>query len=122
MQSFSFVVAEAALAQGFLPDTISTDQYVRHVGSIPQHDLPRTLSKFLAIGMSESDAWERVTLRPAGVLGLAGEIGTLAPGACADLAVLRWNPSAPPLRDVNGVERPGGCWEPALTVRAGRIV
>jgi len=121
MQSFSFV-AEAALKQGFLPDTVSTDQYVRHVGSVPQHDLPRTVSKFLAIGMTETDAWERVTRRPAQVLGLAGEIGTLAPGACADLAVFRWNPTALPLRDVHGVERPGGCWEPALTVRAGQVV
>ncbi|MCE7988007.1 MAG: hypothetical protein DYG89_43130 [Caldilinea sp. CFX5] len=122
MQSFSFAVAEAALAQGFLPDTISTDQYARHIGSVPQHDLARTLSKFLAIGMSESDAFARVTSRPAQVLGLAGEIGTLAPGSCADLAALRWNPTALPLRDVNGIERPGGCWEPILTVRGGQLV
>jgi imidazolonepropionase-like amidohydrolase len=27
-------------------------------------------------------------MRPAALLGLAGEVGTLAPGACADLAVL----------------------------------
>jgi dihydroorotase len=119
MQSFSFAVAEAALAQGFLPDTISTDQYLRHVGSVPQHDLLRTLSKFLAIGMAESDAWERVTRYPAQVLGLAGEIGTLTPGSCADLSIVRWNAAALPLRDVNGVERPGGCWEPVLTVRGG---
>ena len=33
--SFSFGVAEAALADGFLPDTISSDQYLRHVGSVP---------------------------------------------------------------------------------------
>jgi dihydroorotase len=122
MQSFSFAVAEAALAQSFLPDTISTDQYGRHVGSMPQHDLARTMSKFLAIGMSETEAFARVTHRPAQVLGLAGEIGTLAPGSCADLAALRWNPTALPLRDVNGAERPGGCWEPVLTIRGGQLV
>ena len=64
----------------------------------------------------------RVTARPAQYLGLAGEIGTLAPGACADLSVLRWNDQAPPLQDVDGIERPGGCWEPVLTVRAGKVV
>ncbi len=122
MQSFSFPIAEVAIAQGFLPDTISTDQYARHVGSIPQHDLARTLSKFLAIGMPEHEVWARVTHSPAQVLGLADEIGTLAPGACADLAVLHWNPTALPLRDVNGVERPGGCWEPLHTVRAGQLI
>ena len=122
MNSFNFDVAEAAIADGFPPDTISTDQYLQHVGSSPQHDLPRTLSKLMAAGMSEADALARVTARPAELLGLSGEVGTLAPGACADLAVLRWNPDALPLRDVTGAERPGGCWEPILTVRVGEIV
>ncbi len=119
---FNFDVAEAAITEEFLPDTISADQHLCHVGSVPQHDLPRTLSKLIAAGVSEADALARVTVRPAELLGLSGEVGTLAPGACADLAVLRWNPDAPPLRDVTGAERPGGCWEPILTVRAGEIV
>ncbi|MBM4437298.1 MAG: hypothetical protein FJ029_08705 [Actinobacteria bacterium] len=122
MASFDFRIAEIAIGEGFLPDTISTDQYRRHVGSNPQHDLPRTLSKLLAAGMREADAWPRVTTRPAELLGLAGEIGTLRAGACADLAVLRWNPAARPLVDTSGGTRTGGCWEPVLTVRAGQVV
>ena len=82
MNSFHFDVAEVAIANGFLPDTISTDQYIRHVDSTPQHDLPRTLSKLLAAGMTEADALARITVRPAEFLGLSGEVGTLAPGAC----------------------------------------
>ena len=35
MQSFSFEHAEAAMAEGFYPDTVSTDQYNRHLGSDP---------------------------------------------------------------------------------------
>lgn len=120
--SFNFAVAEAAIAQGFRPDTISTDLYQRHVGVQPVHDLPRTISKLIAAGLSDADAWPRATVRPATLLGLAGEIGTLAAGSCADLAVLRWNPQAPALRDTSGAERPGGCWEPVLTVRAGELV
>jgi dihydroorotase len=122
MGSFSFRVAERAIAQGFLPDAISTDRYQRHLGLAPRHDLPRTLSKLLAVGMSERDAFARVTTRPAAALGLAGEAGTLAPGTCADLAVLAWNPAAAPLRDTGGAERPGGVWEPVLTVRAGAVI
>ena len=122
MGSFDFAVAEAAIADGFLPDTISTDQYVRHVGSKPQHDLLRTMSKLLASGMSEADAFSRVTNKPAEVLGLAGETGTLAPGASADLCVASWNENAPPLVDVAGNYRPGGCYEPVLTVRAGEVI
>ena len=122
MSSFDFEVAEAAIADGFLPDTISTDFYKRHAGSEPRHDLPRTLSKLIAAGMAETDALERATARPADTLGLLGEVGTLAAGACADLAVLRWSPDAPPLTDIGGGMRPGGCWEPVLTVRAGEVV
>lgn len=122
MNSFHFDVAEVAIANGFLPDTISTDQYIRHVDSNPQHDLPRTLSKLLAAGMTEADALARITVCPAEFLGLSGEVGTLAPGACADLAVLWFNEDALPLQDVKGVARSGGCWEPILTVRAGEVV
>ena len=122
MASLDFTVAEAALADGFPPDTISTDVYQRHLGAVPQHDLPRTISKLIAAGMAETAAFESATARPAAALGLAGEIGTLTPGACADLAVLRFNSAALPLADVGGATRPGGGWEPALTVRAGQVV
>jgi len=122
MGSFDFRVAERAIAQGFLPDAISTDRYGRHLGLTPRHDLPRTLSKLLAAGMREPDVFARVTAGPAAILGLAGEVGTLAPGAGADLAALEWNPTAAPLRDTAGAERPGGVWEPVLTIRAGRVI
>jgi dihydroorotase len=120
--SFDLNVAEAALADGFAPDTISSDQYAHHVGRQPQHDLPRTLSKLIAARMPEAAAFAAATARPAAVLGLAGEVGTLAAGACADLAVLRFHRAAAPLHDVHGVERPGGCWEPVVTVRGGELI
>jgi dihydroorotase len=122
MSSFSFRVAEEAGVEGFWPDTISTDRYRRHLDVQPRHDLPRTLSKLLAVGMPERDAFAAVTARPAGILGLNGEVGTLSPGACADLVALRWDTGAQRLRDTVGAERPGGSWEPLLTVRAGTVV
>ena len=122
MASFVFRIAEAAIADGFLPDTISTDQYRRHVGSTPQHDLPRTISKLIASGMPELDAFDAATRRPAEILGMAGEIGSLRPGSAADLCALRWNPHASPLVDTDGESRPGGCWEPVFVVLHGAIV
>jgi len=121
MRSFSFKIAEAAIANGFLPDTISTDQYARHVGSNPQHDLPRTISKLIAAGMTETDAFQRVTNRSAQILGMGDEIGTLRRGSCGDITVLKWNQNSLPLIDVTGEIRPGGCWEPILTARAGIV-
>ena len=124
MASFSFPVAEAAIGEGFWPDTISSDQYHRHVGSRPQHDLALTVSKVIAAGMPEGEAFRRATLRPAEVLGLDGEIGSLRPGTCADLVVLERaeGGDSVALRDVDGVERHGVRWEPRLTVRSGEAV
>ncbi len=50
--------------------------------------MPMTISKLIRAGMPEDEALDRLALRPAQVLGMAGEIGTLAAGAHADLAVL----------------------------------
>ena len=121
MQSFSFAHAEPAIAEGFYPDTISTDQYIAHVGADPPHHLPRTMSRYIAAGMPEAEVFARATAGPAGLLGLKGEVGTLAPGACADIAVLRWNPDGR-LADVLGAKRPGGSWEPLATVKSGEPV
>ena len=121
MASFSYAVAEPAIGEGFLPDTISSDQYLRHVGSQPQHDLALTMSKVIAAGMSERDAVERVTVVPARLLGLEGEVGTLAPGSCADLVVLHEQPHTP-LVDVEGAERIGTLRQAGLVVRAGQVM
>ncbi len=120
--SFSYEVAATAIGEGFLPDTISSDVYVRHVGASPRHHMPLVMSKIRAAGMDEADIWPRVTSRPAALLGLEREIGALSPGMCADLAVLRWQDEPQTLRDGAGNERAGGVWEPVLTVRGGEIV
>ena len=72
--------------------------------------------------MPEDEALVRSTLRPAEVLGMAGEIGTLAPGAQADLAVLRWNPEPMSLADAPGGVLSGPRLEPVLTVRVGTTI
>ena len=122
MNSFVWEIAEAAVADGFLPDTISTDLYNRHLGAQPPHDLPLVMSKLRAAGMSEHEIWSCVTKRPAEILGMSGEIGTLAPGACADITVLRYRSDPEPLVDVRGGIRTDGRWEAQLVVRAGEVV
>ena len=113
--------AEAAIADGFLLDTVSSDVHNSHLGWDPPHDLPKTISRIMATGLTERDAFTMSTLRPAQVLGLAGEVGTLAPGACGDVSVLRWNEEPVPLADTPGGVRSGPALEPVVTVRAGQV-
>jgi dihydroorotase len=87
--SFTWRVARSALAQGFPPDTISSDIHAyNHAG--PVHDLPRTLSKLLHLGMPLADviaaAGSRVARHLAHVAPVG--LGTLAPGAPGDLSLL----------------------------------
>jgi dihydroorotase len=120
--SFDFVTAEAALRNGFPPDTISTDLQRRHSGQLPPHDLPLTMSKLRAAGMQEQEIFRAVTSIPAAVLGLDGEIGALRIGARADLVVLRWRDQPVPLVDVHENIRLGGRWETLATICGGRVV
>lgn len=81
---FAFDVLERQLDAGLRPFTVSTDLHARSVHG-PVFDLPTTLAKLLAVGVSLSDALAAATAHPARALGLPG--GTLDVGAPADLAV-----------------------------------
>lgn len=81
---FAFEVAEAQLAAGMMPHSISTDLHARSVYG-PVFDLPTTMAKLIAAGMPLDEVVASVTIRPARALGL--EVGSLAPGAPADVAV-----------------------------------
>jgi dihydroorotase len=85
---FSFPMIEKALDQGFLPDTISTDLTLTSATKGPVWDLTTTMSKLLHFGMSIDDLVQRATSAPAKIMGYAGTVGTLKPGANADVALI----------------------------------
>jgi dihydroorotase len=84
--SFSFATAEAMLASDIKPHFISSDLHQNGTHG-PAYDLPTCLGKFLALGLTLDEVIASATDRPARFLGLEREIGTLRPGACADIAV-----------------------------------
>ena len=99
---FSFPMIEKALDQGFLPDTISTDLTFTSATQGPVWDLPTTMSKLLHFGMSLDDLVTRSTAAPARILGYEGTVGTLKPGANADIAVFELRDGNFKLRDSDG--------------------
>jgi dihydroorotase len=81
----------AALDQGFLPDTISTDLTLNNCNHITI-DMPTTLSKFLALGLPLEQALRMVTVEPAKILPPDRGHGKLAEGLPADLALFELEP------------------------------
>ncbi|MCW2780365.1 MAG: amidohydrolase [Marmoricola sp.] len=122
MGGFDVTVARSMFAAGIVPDTISTDIHAYSTHTVLS--FPSVLSKFLALGLPLEDVLSRATLGPARIVGLDREgVGTLRPGAPADLALLRLvaEPSAfvdTREHDFTGSER----LETAVTVRGGAVV
>jgi dihydroorotase len=79
-------VAERAMQQGFLPDTISSD--ITGAGLTDQVlNLPNVMSKFLVLGMPLDQVIARATSNAAHAIPEYKSYGTLRTGAAADIAV-----------------------------------
>ena len=65
-------------------------------------DLPTTMSKLLHFGMSLDEVVRRATAVPAKIMGYEGTVGTLRPGANADIAVFELRDGKFELRDSDG--------------------
>lgn len=120
--SFTFRVARATLEQGVVPGTISSDLHTYNLHG-PVFDLVTTMDKFLHIGMELYEVVRRVTSTPAEVLDMPEEIGTLKPGAYADIVVLEMQEGEFDLTDTFGVTETGHYHlEPRYIFRGGRQV
>jgi dihydroorotase len=120
--SFSWTVAEEAFKQDMKPDTISTDLHIMNVNG-PVYDMPTTMSKFLLLGMPLYDVVKASTQTPAEVLGKIGEIGTLKPGARADIVVFKLEEGKFIFTDAYGNKRIGRQrLFPVKVIKNGEIV
>lgn len=111
--SFRWEIAEAALAQGFLPDVISTDLHAYNLYG-PLYDMATTLTKFLYLGVPLEDVVTAATAAPARSIGRP-DLGTLTVGAPADLAVFRIADEPVELWDTHVQRR---TWDRRLRVEA----
>ena len=120
---YAFSVAKGALADGFLPDVISTDLVGGSLYDQSVFGLPLIMTKYLALGMSLNDVVKACTATPARILGMVGKIGTLQAGAYGDVAIFELKQMQIPLHDVFGKQVT--CREvliPRATVLGGKVV
>jgi len=132
---FSFAMARKVLDAGILPDTLGADMhgYNTHLPSDGAADqahmfagatnfsLASAMTGLLACGVSLEKVVPMVTSNAAAMLGLADEVGTLRPGASADVSVLAEERGRWVLRDNEGTEVAAErIIRPLFCLRAGR--
>jgi dihydroorotase len=128
----SFDNARIALDAGVIPFTVGSDIHgytinrvendgvweagtwaegVRHlrkpasgIGGAAVFSLVQVMNELLALGLGLADVVRMVTANAATLLGLEGEMGTLAPGREADVSVLRLDRGKWTLQDALGVK------------------
>ena len=86
--SFDYTIAEAAMAAGAGPDTISSDIHVFSGNTPGMPYLTWVMSKFLNMGLSLEQVVAMATSAPAKVIGRSPKLGTLQVGAPADVSML----------------------------------
>ena len=118
--SFDYTVAEPAIEQGLVPDTISSDIHVYSGNTPGMPFLPIVMSKFLNMGFPLEEVIAKATVNPAKVINRDPKLGTLQVGAPADVAIMELVEG--PVRFVDTLEhyREGSRYlKPVQTVRAG---
>ena len=86
--SFDFTVAEAAMQQGCMPDTISSDIHVFSGNSPGMPYLTWVMSKFMALGFTLEQVVQMATAAPARTINRLPKLGSLQVGAPADATLI----------------------------------
>jgi dihydroorotase len=120
--NMSFEVAKRMMEQGIRPASISTD--ITKPGRLGVvKSMTHTMSKFLALGYSLTDVIRMSTFNPAGLIGQQAELGTLAEGTTADIAILGEAQGKWTFDDALGASLTGDqALQPVLTFKDGAQV
>jgi dihydroorotase len=118
--SFDYTIAEAAIAQGVGPDTISSDIHVFSGNTPGMPYLTWVMSKFLNMGFTLEQVVAMTTINPARVINKLPKLGTLQLGAPADVSILEIVEGAVSFVDTRNNKREGKVHlRPIQTILAG---
>ena len=118
--SFDFTVAEAAMQQGAMPDTISSDIHVFSGNSPGMPYLTWVMSKFMALGFTLEQVVRMATSVPAGIINRMPKLGTLQVGAPADATMVELVQGPVEFLDTRNNKRSGKAYiKPVQSVLAG---
>jgi dihydroorotase len=86
--NFTFASAQAVIDQGFMPDTISSDITAMGIYAGPVFSLTECMGKVMTLGISFEYAIKMTTSKPAEILGIADDLGSLSVGTTADISIV----------------------------------
>ncbi len=95
----SMETAKAAIAQGILPNILSTNLNRSNVHIADS--LAAVMTRFVNLGLSLSEVVERVTHQPAAAIGQSSQLGGFKPGQLADFTIFEWEDKPTTLKDAN---------------------
>jgi dihydroorotase len=120
--NFGVGLSRAAIAQGFLPDTISSDMTKPRPARPVINTLPELMTMFMGLGMSLVEVVAAATANGVAAMGLSDELGTLRVGAVGDAAVLELEPGEFEYGDSQGeTVQVDHRLNPVATVKDGKV-
>lgn len=121
--NYNLKIMRSAIEEGFFPDIISTDAVATSVYQHKLFGLLYVMSYALDAGIPLMEVIRGCTSTPAVHMGLEGKIGTLRPGADADIAILKLEEHPVIFKDQYGNQIQGNhLFLPLATLKAGRVV
>jgi dihydroorotase len=123
MSNHDFSVMQKAFDEGFYPDLMGTDVTKKSVYRNKTFGLLLVMSKHLALGMPLKEVVRACTETPARIMGMKGKLGTLTPGANADITILKIRAKPVTFYDASGNPLEGKqLLIPQITIKNGRVV
>ena len=120
--SFDYTVAEPAIAQGCLPDTISSDMHVFSGNSPGMPYLTWVMSKFLNMGFTLEQVVSMTTAVPGRIIGKLPKLGPLQVGAPGDVTLIEQVDGPVEFVDTRNNKRTGKVFIRPVQTVAGGIV
>jgi dihydroorotase len=118
--SFDFTVAEAAMQQGAMPDTLSSDIHVFSGNSPGMPYLTNVMGKFMALGFTLEQVVQMASAVPGRIINRAPMLGTLQVGGPADATLVELVQGPVEFVDTRNNKRPGKVQiKPVQAVLAG---
>lgn len=118
-----FDVMMKAMEQGFIADMCSTDLVSGSLFRRPIYSLPNLMSRYICMGIPMEHVVRMSTANPARLMRMEGQIGCLAEGAQADVAIFDWIDCHQTYRDWKGSTfEADKLLKPEMTIKGGQIM